>query len=75
MVALKTYFQSSILLFISRLKSFLPMNFTRWNKNSLIAFLDSHVIHYPTPISLTYAWSFGALAGICLASQMLTGFF
>jgi ubiquinol-cytochrome c reductase cytochrome b subunit len=37
--------------------------------------VDSHIIHYPTPISLTYAWSFGALAGICLVIQMISGIF
>jgi ubiquinol-cytochrome c reductase cytochrome b subunit len=45
------------------------------NTNYLIAFFDSHVIHYPTPITLTYAWSFGSLAGICLIIQMITGIF
>ena len=37
--------------------------------------LDCHIIHYPTPISLTYAWSFGALAGMCLVIQLITGAF
>ena len=56
-------------------KSFFPLNFSRINTSYLFAFLDSHVIHYPTPITLTYAWSFGSLAGICLVIQMLTGIF
>ena len=47
----------------------------RWNKNYLLAFLDSHLIHYPAPINLTYAWSFGSTAGICLIIQILTGVF
>jgi len=47
----------------------------RWNKNFLMAFLDNHLIHYPTPINLTYAWSFGSSAGICLIIQILTGIF
>ena len=34
------------------------------NKNSnLVVFISNHLIYYPTPISLTYAWSFGFLAG------------
>jgi ubiquinol-cytochrome c reductase cytochrome b subunit len=37
--------------------------------------MDSHIIHYPTPINLTYAWSFGSLAGICLAIQIISGVF
>ena len=49
------------------------LNKFRWNKNYLLGFVDSHLIHYPTPISLTYAWSFGSLAGICLVIQILSG--
>jgi len=47
----------------------------RWNKNYLLGFLDSHLIHYPAPINLTYAWSFGSTAGVCLIIQILTGVF
>jgi len=47
----------------------------RWNKNYLVAILNSHIIDYPTPINLTYAWSFGSTAGICLVIQILTGVF
>jgi len=47
----------------------------RWNKNYLLGFLDSHLIHYPTPINLTYAWSFGSTAGICLVIQIVSGIF
>ncbi len=45
----------------------------RWNKGSLIAFIDSHIISYPTPINLNYLWSFGSTAGICLVIQIITG--
>jgi len=48
---------------------------TRWNKNSLLAFVDSHIINYPTPINLNYMWSFGSTAGICLVIQIVTGIF
>ena len=41
----------------------------------MLGFLDSHIIHYPTPVNLSYAWSFGALAGVCLIIQILTGLF
>ena len=47
----------------------------RWNKNYLLSILDNHLIHYPTPINLSYAWSFGSSAGICLIIQILTGIF
>ena len=54
--------------------SFVVKN-VRWNKNYLLSFFDSHLIHYPAPINLTYAWSFGSTAGICLIIQLLTGIF
>ena len=50
-------------------------NQKRWNKNSLFAFVDSHLINYPTPINLNYFWSFGSAAGIFLVIQILTGIF
>jgi ubiquinol-cytochrome c reductase cytochrome b subunit len=64
-----------ILLSLSRVKSLLPLNMVRMTKNYLIAFITSHVVYYPTPISLTYAWSFGSLAGITLVIQMISGIF
>ena len=60
---------------LNKVKSLFPLNLPRANTNYLFAFLDSHVIHYPTPITLTYAWSFGSLAGICLVIQMISGIF
>lgn len=47
----------------------------RWNKDYVLAIVDNHIIDYPTPINLSYAWSFGALAGICLVIQIVTGIF
>lgn len=47
----------------------------RWGKNYLLSILDSHLIHYPSPLNLTYAWSFGSSAGICLIIQILSGIF
>ena len=47
----------------------------RLNKHSLLAFVDSHIISYPTPVNLNYMWSFGSTAGICLVIQILTGIF
>lgn len=63
------------LLFLNKVKTLLPVNLPRVNKNYLFAFIDSHIIHYPSPITLTYAWSFGSLAGIMLVIQMLSGIF
>lgn len=47
----------------------------RWNKDATLAFIDSHIISYPTPINLNYFWSFGSAAGICLVIQIVTGIF
>jgi len=47
----------------------------RWNRYSLVSIVDSHIIDYPTPVGLNYAWSFGSAAGICLGIQILTGIF
>ena len=52
-----------------------PLNISRSNKNYLFAFVATHLIYYPTPITLTYAWSFGFLAGMCLLTQMISGIF
>lgn len=68
----KTYFA----LMAIKLKNLSIINWLRLNKNNyLLAFLDSHIIHYPTPINLTYTWSFGSLAGICLIIQIISGIF
>ena len=53
----------------------LPINLPRLNKSYLLGLIASHIIYYPSPITLTYAWSFGSLAGICLIIQMLSGIF
>ena len=47
----------------------------RWNKKSLFAVLNNHLIDYPTPINLNYFYGFGSLAGIMLVVQILTGIF
>lgn len=65
----------SALLNLSKAKALLPLNLPRVNKNYLYALLASHVVYYPSPITLTYAWSFGSLAGICLVIQIISGIF
>jgi quinol-cytochrome oxidoreductase complex cytochrome b subunit len=47
----------------------------RWNKKSLFAVINNHLIDYPTPINLHYFYGFGSLAGIMLVIQILTGIF
>jgi ubiquinol-cytochrome c reductase cytochrome b subunit len=49
------------------------MSLIRWNTEPIYAFIDSHIIDYPTPSNLNYFWSFGSSAGICLVIQILTG--
>jgi len=51
------------------------MYINRWNKDPILSFLDSHIISYPTPVNLSYMWSFGSSAGICLVIQIITGIF
>ena len=58
-----------------KLKLLLLVNLPRLTKNYIIGLIASHIIWYPSPISLTYAWSFGSLAGICLVIQMISGIF
>ena len=60
---------------INTLKKFKIINFPRITKSYFLAFIANHLIYYPTPVSLTYAWSFGSLAGMCLVVQMVSGIF
>lgn len=48
---------------------------SRWNKHYFLSFTSSHLIDYPTPINIHYAWGFGSMAGFCLLVQILTGIF
>jgi ubiquinol-cytochrome c reductase cytochrome b subunit len=43
------------------------------NKVQLLSIMNNHLVVYPTPMNLNWAWNGGSLAGIMLASQMLTG--
>lgn len=47
----------------------------RWANNFIFSFISNHLINYPSPINLNYAWSFGSLAAICLIIQIITGIF
>jgi len=38
-----------------------------------ISILRNHLIEYPTPSNLSYLWSFGFIAGMCLTTQLITG--
>ena len=60
-------------LFKSKALGSMPLNWPRLNKNYILALLNRHVVHYPAPLCLTYAWSFGALAGLSLVIQISSG--
>jgi ubiquinol-cytochrome c reductase cytochrome b subunit len=43
------------------------------NKIQLLSVMNDHLVAYPTPMNLNWSWNGGSLAGMMLASQMLTG--
>jgi quinol-cytochrome oxidoreductase complex cytochrome b subunit len=43
--------------------------------NMLISLIRSHILFYPTPVSLNYFWGFGSLAGFFLVVQIFSGLF
>lgn len=51
------------------------MSNSRLINNNLLAIINNHIVDYPTPINLSYMWSFGSLAGLCLVVQLVTGIF
>jgi ubiquinol-cytochrome c reductase cytochrome b subunit len=53
----------------------MPVLTQRWSNNFLLSFISNHLLSYPSPINLNYAWSFGSVAGICLVIQIITGIF
>ena len=61
--------------FLKSVKSLTLLNTKRSNTSYLFSFKANHLIYYPTPITTTYAWSFGFLAGMCLVTQMISGIF
>nr|YP_010199642.1 apocytochrome b [Crassiphycus corneus]UAD89550.1 apocytochrome b [Crassiphycus corneus] len=44
-------------------------------KRPIISIVNEHLIDYPTPINIHYAWNFGFLAAMCLIIQIVTGIF
>jgi ubiquinol-cytochrome c reductase cytochrome b subunit len=51
------------------------MKFSRWINHLFLNILHNHIVTYPTPKNITYSWSFGSLAGLCLVLQLATGLF
>jgi len=48
---------------------------SRWIDNSLLGIVNNHIVDYPTPVNLSYGWTFGSLSGLCLVIQLVTGIF
>nr|YP_009047396.1 cytochrome b [Callicladium imponens]AGN74148.1 cytochrome b [Callicladium imponens]AHI16086.1 apocytochrome b [Callicladium imponens] len=44
-------------------------------KQPIFSTFNNHLIDYPTPSNISYWWSFGSLAGLCLFIQIITGVF
>jgi quinol-cytochrome oxidoreductase complex cytochrome b subunit len=52
------------------------MTISRLITNSLLfQIIWDHIGSYPAPKNINYSWSFGALSGICLVIQILSGLF
>jgi len=47
----------------------------RWNKHYILSVLNNHLVDYPTPINLSFLWSFGFTSAFCLGIQIITGIF
>lgn len=45
----------------------------RWVDQTLVSVGYQHIVAYPTPVSLSYGWSLGSIAGMMLVGQILTG--
>lgn len=41
--------------------------------HSILSALYHFIVYYPVPSNITYFWNFGALAGVCLVVQLVTG--
>lgn len=44
-------------------------------KKPLLNIINNHLINYPTPININFAWNFGFISAVCLIIQILTGIF
>lgn len=42
-------------------------------RSKLFQMIVEHLVIYPTPTNLDYSWSFGALSGLCLVIQIISG--
>ena len=49
--------------------------YSRLFSSSGSSLFKQHMIFYPTPANLSYAWTFGSLSAFCLGIQFLSGIF
>ena len=54
---------------------FLNNGLVRWfdSRLPIFSYVNEHLVVYPAPRNLNYAWNFGSLAGLALAIQIATG--
>ncbi len=57
------------------MESLLNIGIVRWfdNRLPLLSYTQHHMMDYPAPRNLNYAWNFGSLAGLALVIQIVTG--
>ena len=57
------------------MERFLNRGFVRWFDSRLpvLSWTNKHLLDYPAPRNLNYAWNFGSLAGLALVIQIATG--
>ena len=57
------------------MQALLNNGFIRWFDNRLpvLSWTNHHMMEYPAPRNLNYAWNFGSLAGLALVLQIVTG--
>lgn len=46
-----------------------------FKKNILLKIIFNSLVNLPTPINISIWWNFGSLLGICLITQIISGFF
>jgi len=47
----------------------------RISQDKIFSSGNAHIISYGTPSNLNFVWSLGAMSGLCLVLQVLTGIF
>jgi ubiquinol-cytochrome c reductase cytochrome b subunit len=45
----------------------------KFTKGPFVAFINTHIVDYPTPSNLNYLWSFGLISGLVLVIQIISG--